>query len=133
MSEDEAAFPIPDPPSEPPRIEDAKAERSFGDALREGLGFERKELTKAAESHADWRLQYGLRLVFFGAALWVNWWWDRNVCAMVWQSGRERTGFHLSDKVLIALLTTSIANFLVLLTIIARFLFHTIRGTESDA
>ena len=33
-------------------------------------------------------------------------------------------GFHLSDKVLIVLLTTSIANFLALLTIIARFLFH---------
>ena len=124
MSEEKSVFPIPDPPLEPPRIVDAQAERSFGDALREGLGFENRDLTRSEERHADWGARYGLRVGFFFFALVLNLWWDLNVRDMMWQSGRLGTGFRLSDKVLVALLTTSIANFLALLTIIARFLFQ---------
>ena len=128
MSEDLNAFPIPSTPSEPPRIQNAKAERSFADALREGLGFENRNLTRSEERHADWGARYWLRVCFFFFALLLNLWWDLNVRDMVLQAGRAGAGFHLSDKVLVALLTTSIANFLALLGIIARFLFH--RGEE---
>lgn len=48
---------------------------------------------------------------------------QKNVLALLWQSGREGTKFHLNDGVLIALVTTSVANFLALVLIIARNLF----------
>jgi len=85
--------------------------------------FESGSLTPQ-QVHADWRLRFWLRTVFFFFALLINLWWDWNVRCMMWQSGREGTGFHLSDKVIIALLTSSIANFLALLTIIANHLFQ---------
>lgn len=42
---------------------------------------------------------------------------------MVEKSGAIRSKFHLDDSVLIALVSTSIANFLTLLVILAKHLF----------
>jgi hypothetical protein len=66
---------------------------------------------------------HGLRIVLFIFALGINIWWDKHVLAILWQAGRVGTGFHLGDSVLIALVTTSVANFLALVGIIARDLF----------
>ncbi len=66
---------------------------------------------------------HGGRIALIVFALVINWWWDLNVRALLWQSGRAGSGFHLNDSVLIALVTTSVANFLALVGIIARDLF----------
>lgn len=68
-------------------------------------------------------LFHAYRTLLFAFALAVNIWWGRHVLAMLWQSGREGAKFHLDNAVLIALVTTSIANFLALVAIIARNLF----------
>ncbi len=99
---------------------------SVRDAALELQGFSDGTLSpvKDQEDHFDWTLDFWLRLSFFLFALVINIWWDYNVREMIWQSGRTNAGFHLSDGVLIALLTTSIANFIGLLTIIANYLFR---------
>ena len=99
---------------------------SVRDAALELQGFSDGTLspTKDQENHFDWTLDFWLRLSFFLFALLINIWWDYNVRQMIWQSGRAHAGFHLSDGVLIALLTTSVANFIGLLTIIANYLFR---------
>ena len=99
---------------------------SVRDAALELQGFSDGTLSpvKDREDHFDWTLDFWLRLSFFLFALLINLWWDYNVRQMIWQSGRDKAGFHLSDGVLIALLTTSIANFIGLLTIIANYLFR---------
>ena len=99
---------------------------SVRDAALELQGFSDGTLspTQDKEDHFDWTLDFWLRSLFFFFALLINIWWDYNVRQMIWQSGRTNAGFHLSDGVLIALLTTSIANFIGLLTIIANYLFR---------
>ena len=99
---------------------------SVRDAALELQGFSDGTLSpvRDREDHFDWTLDFWLRLSFFLFALLINLWWDYNVRQMIWQSGRTNAGFHLSDGVLIALLTTSIANFIGLLTIIANYLFR---------
>ena len=99
---------------------------SVRDAALELQGFSDGTLApvRDREDHFDWTLDFWLRLSFFLFALLINLWWDYNVRQMIWQSGRINAGFHLSDGVLIALLTTSIANFIGLLTIIANYLFR---------
>ncbi len=99
---------------------------SVRDAALELRGFSDGTLspTHDQEDHFDWTLDFWLRCLFFFFALLINVWWDYNVRQMIWQSGRTNSGFHLSDGVLIALLTTSIANFIGLLTIIANYLFR---------
>lgn len=106
-------------------LEKSDSERK---AALEQKGFDNGNLTPSPEQkddHADRSLAYWLRFGFFCFALIVNWWWDNHVVRLLWQAGRSNAGFHLSDKVLITLLTSSIANFLGLLTIIAHYLFRT--------
>jgi hypothetical protein len=78
-------------------------------------------------------LFHAYRTLLFGFALGVNIWWSRHVLAMLWQSGREGTKFHLDNTVLIALVTTSIANFLALVAIIARNLFSGVKDANNNA
>ena len=93
-------------------------------AALELKGYEDGTLSpNSGEKHAEWTLHFCLRLLFFVFALLINIWWDYNIRQMVWQSGRANSGFHLTDRVLMGLLTTTIANFIALLTIIARYLF----------
>jgi hypothetical protein len=111
--EPEQKFTVPGPPSEPlPEVL----------ASKEVAGFENDErsmwLGKTPKV-----IFHGFRVLLFAFALGVNFWWDRNVVAMVWQSGRAGSQYHLSDSVLVALVTTSVANFLALIFIIAKHLF----------
>jgi hypothetical protein len=71
----------------------------------------------------DWIMGFLLKPTLFIFVLMGSAWWVWDVSQMVWQAGRSNSGFHLSDSVLIALITTSVANFLALVTIIANNLF----------
>ena len=71
----------------------------------------------------DWIMRFLLKPILFVVVLMGSAWWVWDVSLMVWQSGRSGSGFHLNDAVLIALITTSVANFLALVTIIANNLF----------
>jgi len=92
-------------------------------ALRESEGFAKD--SKWALSHAswDWLLRFVLKIALFGFVIALNLWWDINVRRMIWQSGTAGSHFHLNDPVLIALVTTSMANFVALIAIVARHLF----------
>lgn len=68
-------------------------------------------------------LEVIFKILLFIFLLCITTWWSNHVIQIVWQAGRIGTGFHLSDTVLVALLTTSIANFLALITILAKSLF----------
>lgn len=92
-------------------------------ALRESVGFAHDD--KWALSHAswDWLLRFILKIALFGFVIALNLWWDVNVRRMIWRSGTTGSQFHLNDPVLIALVTTSMANFVALIAIVARHLF----------
>jgi hypothetical protein len=79
----------------------------------------------------DWIMRFLLKPILFVVVLMGSAWWVWDVSQMVWQSGRSGSGFHLNDAVLIALVTTSVANFLVLVTIIANNLFPTTKNSEA--
>jgi hypothetical protein len=81
---------------------------------------------------SDWSMRFLLKLILFVVVLMGSAWWVWDVSQMVWQSGRSGSGFHLNDAVLIALVTTSVANFLVLVTIIANNLFPNTKKTEDS-
>lgn len=102
---------------------------SLHTAAQELEGFRSGKLTPRQAS-AEWSLRFILRTFFFFFALLINLWWANNVRLMLWQAGRVNSGFHLSNSVLIVLLTTSIANFLALLTIIATHLFRKEAGEK---
>lgn len=73
--------------------------------------------------HFNWAMRFIMKPCLFLFVLGLNWWWDKNVLQILWQTGRTGAGFHLGDPVLIALITTSVANFLVLIHIVAKHLF----------
>jgi hypothetical protein len=64
-----------------------------------------------------------LSIALFVFVLGLNLWWDFAIAKWVRLSGTQGSNFHLSDSVLIALTTTSVANFVGLLVIVARHLF----------
>ena len=76
----------------------------------------------------DWAMRFALRPLLFLIVVVLNIWWDVNIRDMIWQSGRASTGFHLENSVIIALATTSMANFLGLIIIIAKHLFPERKG-----
>jgi hypothetical protein len=59
----------------------------------------------------------------FGFVLGINIWWTSNILKMVWLSGSKGSYFHLDNNVLIALVSTSIANFLALVIVVTKNLF----------
>jgi len=71
----------------------------------------------------DWNLRFILKILLFIFVVCLNVWWDTRVADWIWYSGYTSGRFHLSDTVLIALATTSTANFLALILIIAKHLF----------
>lgn len=107
-----------------PRVAVASPSARIDDlAVRESTGF--AEDSRWALSHAswDWLLRFTLKILLFGFVIALNLWWDINVRRMLWQSGLAGSHFHLNDPVLIALVTTSMANFVALIAIVAKHLF----------
>jgi hypothetical protein len=113
-------FDIPDP-QEPDRSSPV-GEISYKDAEKEQRVFTRFFSASSRDIY-DWLLKFILKPALFVFVLAINCWWDWNVRSILWQAGRLGTGFHLSDSVLIALITTSMTNFLALVTIVAKHLY----------
>lgn len=67
--------------------------------------------------------RYLPEFILFMFVLGINVWWDRLVARWVGRSGIRDGYFHLNDGVLIALATTSAANFIGLVAIVAKHLF----------
>lgn len=97
--------------------------RSLMEAAEERKGNQDGTLDAARRGALDWKLKYSLKILLFVFVAAMNVWWDTRVADWIWYSGYVDGGFHLSDSVLIALATTSLANFLALILIVAKHLF----------
>jgi hypothetical protein len=92
------------------------------EALKEQVGFSSGRQSELRQQ-SDWVQRYYFKWVLFAFVVGMSAWWSYSVLRMVWKSGTSGSTFHLSDSVLIALVSTSIANFLGLVVIVARHLF----------
>jgi hypothetical protein len=97
--------------------------RSLTQAVEERQGNQKGTLAEARRGVLDWRLKFWLKILLFAFVISMNVWWDTRVSDWIWYSGYIHGSFHLSDPVLIALATTSVANFLALILIVAKHLF----------
>jgi hypothetical protein len=114
-------FSIPPPPTLDAEASDI---RSLIRAAKEEEGNESGNLERVARrGDLDWNLRFVLKILLFVFVVFLNVWWDTRVADWVWYSGYIGGKFHLSDAVLIALVSTSTANFLALILIVARHLF----------
>jgi hypothetical protein len=111
------AVPIPAPNAK--EIEEIPPDTaaSYFDAVKEQIRFSKGDLAW------DWRQKHIFKWILFIFVLGLSAWWSISVLRMVWKSGTSGSTFHLSDAVLITLVSTSIANFLALVVIVARHLF----------
>jgi len=124
--------PKPNKPQEPFNIPEPRIERlevsladslSLADAAQEYRGFQSRNKSDLTRSWWDWIQFHVLRYILFGFVLVINIWWTNNILKMVWLSGSSPSYFHLDNAVLITLVSTSIANFLALVIIVAKNLF----------
>jgi hypothetical protein len=116
---------IPEPSSDPVLSPSKSALPSLRVATREMFAFmeDTEEAWKRHVARRDWSLRRTLKIILFPFAILINIWWTWTITSMLWHSGMTGSTFHLSDSVLIALVSTSIANFLGLIVIIAKHLF----------
>jgi hypothetical protein len=113
-------FQIPDPPSLDAEAADIN---SLLRALQEEADNRKGTLENARRGIREWNLRYWLKILLFIFVVCLNVWWDTRVATWIWYSGYVGGHFHLSDTVLVALASTSTANFLALILIIAKHLF----------
>lgn len=97
-------------------------QRELWEAFQELTRYDAGDLDKQHE-HREWLQKYWLKLVLFIVAVVLNFAWDGFIIWMLIKSGIRDSWFHLSDSVLITLASTSTANFLALVMIIAKNLF----------
>jgi len=90
-------------------------------AVREDADFGKEWLLKSGK--LEWGLKYVFKILLFAFVLGMNIWWSHRVLQLVWDSAGSKSGYRLSDSVLIALVTTSLANFIALVAIVAKHLF----------
>jgi hypothetical protein len=115
-------FTIPKPPRLDTEVE--LDPQSLKLAIDESEGNKKGTLEKdARRGGLDWNLRFTLKILLFVFVVLLNIWWDTRVADWIWFSGYTGGHFHLSDTVLVALATTSTANFLALILIIAKHLF----------
>jgi hypothetical protein len=111
-------------PAPPPMEGEATDERSLVRAVKEQVSNNKGKLEEdARRGSLDWNLKFILKILLFAFVLVINVWWDKQVSDWVWYSGYVGGHFHLSDTVLVALASTSTANFLALILIVAKHLF----------
>src|SRR5258708_11258941 len=124
------------PPSETPKesfkIPESRIERlevsaadalSMTEAVEEVRGYASGKKSSLTRPWWDWIQSHLLKYVLFGFVILINIWWTRNILKMVWLSGSNGSYFHLDNGLLIALVSTSIANFLALVIVVAKNLF----------
>jgi hypothetical protein len=92
-------------------------------SANEAIGFSGDKESEMRRVHWDWRLRYCFKILLFVFVLALNIIWTYLIASFITRSGTDGSKFHLSDSVLIALASTSIANFLGLVVIVARHLF----------
>jgi hypothetical protein len=116
-------FNIPEPRIE--KLEVSVADSlSFADAAKEVSAFSKSRGGWWLRSpQYDWLLNFVLKLLLFIVVISMNIWWTHRVLQLVWQSASMTSQYHLANSVLIALVTTSLANFLALVAIVAKHLF----------
>jgi hypothetical protein len=68
-------------------------------------------------------LNISLKVCLFIFVITMNIWWTHRVLQLIWVSADSESAYHLDNSVLIALVTTSLANFLALVGIVAKHLF----------
>jgi hypothetical protein len=111
----------------PPRIEElevSKADRnSLAGAVQELRGYDSGHKSALTRSWWDWIQVHLLKWILFGFVVGINIWWTKNILRILWLSGSEGSHFHMDNNVLIALVSTSIANFLALVLVVAKNLF----------
>src|SRR5260370_28885988 len=64
-----------------------------------------------------------LKIILFIFVIAMNIWWTHRVLQLVWESADSKSAYHLANSILIALVTTSLTNFLALVGIVATHLF----------
>jgi hypothetical protein len=116
------SFAIPQPRVEKLNVSAADT-LSLAAAAQEYRGYLSGSKTALTRSWWDWIQVHLLKWILFAFVIWINVWWTRNVLRMVWLSGSSGSYFHLDNTVLIALVSTSIANFLALVVVVAKNLF----------
>lgn len=119
------ALEIPEPSRDPALSPGKSAVPSLRVATRELFAFteDTEEAWKRQTARRDWSLRRTLKIILFLFVIAINIWWTWTITRMLWHSGMTGSTFRLSDSVLIALVSTSIANFLALVVIIAKHLF----------
>jgi len=114
---------IPEPSGDPAlKASDADIP-SLIKATSELLAFSSDKGWERHSARMEWWLRRRFKIVLFAFVLGINLWWTWTITRMLWHSGLVGSTFHLNDSVLIALVSTSIANFLGLVVIVARHLF----------
>lgn len=71
----------------------------------------------------NWWVNVTLKVLLFTIVIFLNFWWTHRVLQLLWNSADSKSQYHLDNSVLIALVTTSLANFLALVIIVAKNLF----------
>jgi hypothetical protein len=97
--------------------------QSLQNATDELLAFSADDGWQRYTARLEWYLRRYFKIALFSFILIINIFWTLEITRMLWASGLTGSTFHLSDSVLIALVSTSTANFLGLVVIVARHLF----------
>jgi hypothetical protein len=93
-------------------------------AVREAGAFERDSWKFRSQKIEFW-LKFALKGLLFIFVIWINIYWPYKILQIVQKVADESLKFHLDNSVLIALVTTSVANFVSLVVILAKHLFPT--------
>jgi len=112
------------PDNKPERKFDIPAEEPSADdplAIKEATDFDKEWLLQSGK--LEWWLRFLLKISLFAFVLGMNIWWSHRVLQIVFDSAYTQTKYRLDNSVLIALVTTSLANFIALVVIVAKHLF----------
>jgi hypothetical protein len=91
--------------------------------IREETAYARRDDRELKRGEWDWQLAFVLKIVLVCFVLGMNIWWTHYVRRWITDSGQQGSRFHLADSVLIALATTSVANFLALILVVMKNIF----------
>ena len=99
-------------------------------ASKEVTAFEKRRGWSLRSIQFERWLDIILKILLFFFVIVMNIWWTHRVLQLVWKSADSKSDFHLANSVLIALVTTSLANFVALVAIVARHLFPDPRSSR---
>jgi hypothetical protein len=130
MSSKEGGGQMPDRPIDIPDPEIPDLPDPDNLASKEVAAFEKRRGWSLRSIQVERWLDIILKTVLFIIVIAMNIWWTHRVLQLVWKSADSKSDYHLANSVLIALVTTSLANFLTLVAIVARYLFPDPRSSR---